>query len=1596
MSTVPDEADIGLGKANPEPTNDEGPTVEDVDQTESRNGAEQPSTIVEILQSVRQEDLEEEHTDQNGGSFGSYGRVVREDGEEEEPSIENNEEVLASPARERPSSADGSLSTPDDTPSIQNSVISSQGRHRYLGRGHSPTPSLRPFDKRFQARLSQSPLQSPRPQSPAYLQTHSRQSSILVQIVQDNGDADTPDAPWEVVRWTKLRKISGQAFSELGKRNFGRPTCIAVSASIALGTSKGIILVFDYHQNLKTIVGPGTHAVESGSITSLAFSADFSTIAGGHMNGSIFTWEIARPSKPFLHIPSVDRGRVRGSEGDGHVSGVAVLHLGFLGTRHTALVSADDRGMAFSHLATRGMGAIARSVRTTRILGRYPEPVAVLTKPKKPSTVLAFAPLPLGNAEHVTDDMGLVAMLTPYLLVIVSTIPIAQTQHKATRPKELAAHGTMSAALAWFPAMKPTIRDGSSSETGSNAKLAYCWSNILTIMDISEAGASEKTNSDKFPELQFTLRKRWKAEEAIVAVQWLGSSVLGVLTISQQLIILEDNSLQVSDSSDLIKKHIYHTDLFSQQLSQLVEKLDEEDTSMHGVVADAFYMSLKAYKGRLFLLGFNDVSMGSLSNWADRLLALMENGNFIGAIELATAYFNGEGDKATVGLPEDDDSRHSIVQEKLVEMISASLKYAFGKNQEAGTPRVAPSQLKDLCTACFSACLSIDDPEFLFEDVYSWYADEHVQGIFLEILEGYITDGVIRTLPPGVLKDLVGYFVDKGRDAQLEEVLCRLTPETMDIDQVTTLCRKYKLYDALFYVWSQALGDYTTMLSNLLDLPEDDSAKSELDEDPENTTAFDRSSKIFPYLSYILTGRTYPTGEVMSEPKVTISKAEIYHFVFSGRRNSVILANGGSEIAIPSFPHLRSLLDLDTSSFLSMLNEAFEDNFLNGPSDQLNRQENATGLTEEQRFGMSLNRQYIISILLEVMVPPAYVADEIIYLDIFIARNIPKFPQFILLPGSTLHRVLTELCEYHSAANAEDCQLSVEYLLSVYQPPEILSMIPLLSKARFYRVIKSIYRTEKMYAQLLQACFEDQENLDAIFVCIADCLKPNSGLSRQQREDVRSVIIQNASTLVVAGLAQAASTIDRYTPDLHASLLGTLDHDDHARFQYLREVLEPNKTEPAVESHPGGLNQGFVEQYVRLLCNYDPHHVSEYIEKLKVGELRLDSVLPALESSGVVDAAVVLLAREGKVQEGIDRLTRHLETLGSALIGLFRGAGEAPDVANTHEAAEDLTDSLQKYTRVGIWICHGLSKSTERGKSANKYLSHKGSTHDVLSVDEKLWLDLVDSVVHVVRDATEVLDSRPSLSSDEQRAQEGHPKDSGLLDTSRVLNSLRSLVQETFTALLKVTSIPPTHDARSKDFSFLRIFRAFLNRASISSPSLANLRAVLAAIFSAYSYEESLLSLANRLLDKDLFVRVSEMSVLRKRGWRPLGQACEGCGRKVWGPGTGGRIWDAWAEAGQVADALSAESGASAAQVVPRDNGKGKAVIRPDEEVEKGEKGTGEEGRNVKQAGHVGALVIFSCRHIFHQQCLEEMQTTGERPDGRQAGGLELICPLCT
>ncbi|KAI4676697.1 uncharacterized protein J4E84_009532 [Alternaria hordeiaustralica] len=1554
--------------------------------------------------SLDEEDSEDVQSVDNGIEGLTFARTRRRSPQEETHdsasvlSIRPTIEVAHSPA---------STDIPDDTPSVQGSGISSPTSsvpvsHNSL-RPHRPT-SLQPFERRFSSRLSPSPGPTPRGQSPAFLSPHSRQSSVssnlVFQQLSDDG-SETTQAPWEVVRWTKLKKITGQVFSEIGKRNFGRPTCLHVTVSLAIGTSKGFILIFDYQQVLKSIIGPGTKAVECGAITSLAIAADHSAIAGGHATGHIFTWELAKPAKPFLHIPPLERASLEDNKSDGHVSGVAILHLGFLGTRRTALVSADDAGMAFSHLATRGLGAIARTVKTTRILGRYPLSVKSLEKPRKPSSVLAFAPLPLGNVEQPTDNMGLTALLTPYLLVIVSTTPVAQTQHKAPRPKDVEAHSALSGCLAWFPAVKLKSSSDGSENAISKTKLVYCWSNVLTILEVDSI-LPPPSEREKPVELRFRPRSRWKAEEAIVAVQWLSRSVLSVLTISQRLMILEDNTLRVTDSFDLLQKHIYHSDLFSRQLKPVVEQLNEEDASLHGVVADAFYMSFRAYKGRLFLLGFNDCSIGTLSNWADRLLALMEDGDYIAAIGLATSYYLGDADKLTVGLPDDDKARYALVQPKLLDMITASLKYSFSRQDDVDRD-AQERRAKELAEVVFTGLLCMEEYDFLFEDVYDTYEEASAEKSFFETLEPYIQDDEITAVPPNVLKDLITFYASANRSAQLEEMICRLSTDTMDLNQVTMLCQQYVLYDALIYVWTRAIGDYITPLTNILELIK----LVDFDVDETENIYLTAAKKIFPYLAYTFTGRVYPGGAFMEDDKAYSAKKDMYRFLFSGKNlewppgsGDVILtqSDGSPE---PPFPYLQLVLDFDASSFMSMLNEAFEDSFLNGEQDapngaQLNGTHKGSALTP--------TRQSIINYLFGIMNTDNFDPEDIIYFYMFVARNLPKYPQHIMLPGTSLHQVLIGLCNYPTDTIKEDCQLSVEYLLSIYHPPSPQSLVPLFEKAGFHRVLKSVYRGAHQYAKLLETYLDDEEDDEAVFGCIADIFRPSKGVNKKQLNEVKTVIVSRAVDLAAIDASQTAVTLKQYAVDLLEPVLGAIEAGSDAQYRYLQALIEPEQAATgSVATMDENLPAGFIENYVQLMCTYNSAHVAEFVGSLKSRDLRLDPVLPALEKSGVIDGAVILMARDGLVQGAMDRLVKHLGTLQTALIGLIGAASETPDVANTEEAVHDLLEDIQKYIKVGIWLCQGQTRSKEpRPESTiDRRKSAYGEVREGdLRPDELLWLELVDTSVRLIRDTSSaVADHDASITSTGI-----DPADT--VDTARIVSTLRSSIQLTFSALLTSTTIPPTRKttqshstqdpttrppirpAQSRaqsNPSFLRILRCFLTRATQTySPSLSDLRSVLSEIFAAYTFEETILSLANRFLDKESFEHVHEITELRKRGWRPRGQVCEGCKKRAWGPGAGPGVWEAWEKREEGRRKVRDEVVSGEGEGSKKAKGKrpSQADVLDDGE-EEGERGEG--------------LVLFACRHMWHRGCLEK-ESAGEEGGGevgRMMGRMGLKCPLC-
>lgn len=1389
-------------------------------------------------------------------------------------------------------------------------------------------------------------------------------------------------------------------------------------------------------------------------MTCLAISADHTIIGAGHSGGSIFTWELASPARPFLALPSLPRSSLSDRRADGHVEGCAVLHIGFLGQRRTALVSADDHGMAFSHLASRGLGAVARTIRTTRILGRYPD-TGSTPAARKPSSVLGFASLPLGNVERLTDDVGLTAVLTPYLLVIVSTTPIAQTQFKLSREKHLDPHSAMTGCLAWFPAVKLASPMAGGKASTSKSKLVYCWSTMLSVLDVEEIRPPQD-EPDKQPSFNFTPRSQWKSEEAIVAVQWLSRSVLAALTISQRLIILEDHVMRLADSSDLNAKHIYHQDLYSNRLRSLVDKTEDGENAMHGVIPDAFHMSFKAYKGRLFLLGFGDVLMGVLSNWADRLQALLDRREYLTAIKLATMYYTGDTEKVTIGLLEDDDARQTMVGKKLLEIMSAALQYMFNDDSDDNEKDFEQS-IQDLVEAMFRSCLTINERDFLFDTVYEYYSDASRQDTFLYTLEPYILDRDIDLVPPLIMKDLLIWYASHDLGPRLEDIICAVQPFTIDIDQVTTICKALELYDALAYVWSQALGDYITPLVELLKLIQAPGA-SATSVEAQQESARTAASKLFPFLAYTLTGRRYPDGAELSAYDAMKAKASVYGFLFSA--GPVRWPTQGGKLALNRtnvqdelhYPYLQILLHFDTEDFLSMLNEAFEDSFLNGGNDQIIDGLSANELRVEA-FGMVVNRQRITNILLEVMKTSDFSIQERIYLDIFVARNLSKFAQFILLPGSVIRHVLVELCQGGELDMEDECQLSVEYLLSVYHPTDMQDLIEAFTRAGFYRILKSVYKSNRQYPKWLETHFNDQGSRSTVFTAMAECLK-SGFLNEKQTRDINDIIVQHAEDLAEIDTPRTVFCLQTFAPDLLKLVFDQYKDRPRLQYSFLEIVYEPalGRRDGAADR----LADKHIELYVRLMCQYNPAHVADYVSLLKSGDLHLNNVLPAMEASGVIDAAVILLARGGLISTAMSRLIRHLSTLETAITGLLIAAyreEDAFDVHSTEEAVKDLLDSVNKYVKLGIWLCQGQAQASQQPVKPRQSRPPHEILEEDLAPEERLWLDFLDMVVGFSRDVTASVES--SVASQGELV-------TGTVQTKAV-DTLRLMVQQTFTALLASTSSVASTTRRSlkprlsgssrltpqanpgtatsssqkprqaqppNSHAFLRILRTLLTRLSTntnSPASLPSLRAILSQIFSAYAFESSLLDLATGFLDKDVFLHIEEAETKRRRGWTPNNQGCEGCGRRVFGSGLGVGVWDDWKKrkddnqgkwgnkwgvdvAGEVQDQdgrsddqavnKDVEAGVSGRRTpIAKEKGKGKSratTPEPPLTSDSQDQRPPPQKANTQRLSRKGdaALVIFACGHAFHRSCLEKVLPENKAAADKAGGEDRYQCPV--
>ncbi len=798
-------------------------------------------------------------------------------------------------------------------------------------------------------------------------------------------------------------------------------------------------------------------------------------------------------------------------------------------------------------------------------------------------------------------------------------------------------------------------------------------------------------------------------------------------------------------------------------------------------------------------------------------------------------------------------------------------------------------------------------------------------------LEPHLLSGDIRVLPPAVLQGLVAHYVARGEGDVLTQILCVVDLGTLDVDATVQLCRRHGLVDALVYIYNVVLGDYETPLVELVRR---------------------RSPRVFPYIAYILTGRQYPTSRAAA--------ASARHAVAT----RLFALEGGA------FPMLTRLLHQDSFAMLAALNEYFETPALNDDA--------------------ALSRQYVVDALLDVFAGEFSAADRC-HLAIFVARNYPKYPQFIRLLESCIEGVISTLCANTSAELVAECELALQSLIGHYDPAFDAVLVAKLRAARFWDVLMGVYRAEGRHAKVVETWLE-KGGSDLPVAAAFEATRHHTA----ERIEVQRTVRAHFAELAAHNVAQLVAQCQRFDPLLHlevrqlddatASEYGTelLRRVPAARValavvvRYLEALLRRNQLVAAfMECHWPAVRDA-AEWRQALAGVFARYGATEALATVQMAEGEYEAALTGLLASlrsdrgggwgRRLDLAMRVCLECQQTRGG----EREVEGLGLNERLWLRLVGFCVEVANGPEATEPLAEPLAAPPS----RTHLVADAT----LATELAPEKPLTALTEAAAESLVTEAPLGAEHATRsllaaEAPEASDAPlAKLAAALQAAAELYaaPTALPLSGGDTALTSVVLPSGELGAALTSVappsgelgaaptsvappsgelgaalTSAAPSMAAAAAaclqqtfrhiaslcgDRSLLAIFNAIL--ADSSAAKLAHVRGVLQQVFVQYSHEVEILNICLRLLHGGI---TKSMKVVRAAALCGLAAArqCASCAKPMWGdvPPT---HWVAWEEL-QTA-AIRRDGAARAASL---------------------------------QHHRALGLVLFACGHGFHRPCWE-------------------------
>lgn len=407
-----------------------------------------------------------------------------------------------------------------------------------------------------------------------------------------------------IMRHVVLRGVSAQLRSAAERVHSGKPTAMAVSSMIAVGTFHGLVLVFDAEQALRWCLGSIQLGEQYGSVSALGFNRDCSRLLCGYAKGQLTMWDLTS-------------GRLLRTITDIHPPQMAILHAKF--TDDPTLGVCSDSGGSVYELSFRKL-----------LNSRTCDSVCIFSGSR--GEVCALEPLHVSaevSPRHPAQEVSLLALATVTKVIVVTVRPVLRVRFTHA----LRACPDTLPLLGW----QFVVIQVSSSARIVDPVLAFGRQSTLFFFQVNVAGPDQ---------VLFVPLQKVHVPYPVQAFTWLNSRTLATLDTSENLHVLDVRSqeeLEVLDMSDV--QLVYGTSHFRGHATG-----GNVSQAMAAAAERACYHSAVGGAGaQLLLLGVQSVHVVSLRPWQERLGLLWARGLRAEALRLARALYRDEA-RAVAGL----------------------------------------------------------------------------------------------------------------------------------------------------------------------------------------------------------------------------------------------------------------------------------------------------------------------------------------------------------------------------------------------------------------------------------------------------------------------------------------------------------------------------------------------------------------------------------------------------------------------------------------------------------------------------------------------------------------------------------------------------------------------------------------------------------------------------------------------------------------------------------------------------------------------------------------------------------------------------------